>query len=76
MGSAGEAPAERIECAGDAIMASREDGATAIFNVDRAEAYARAFSLQKGVYGNTAGAELRFITCDGYGPAIGQSDDS
>ena len=49
---------------------------TAIFNVDRAEAYARGFSLQKGVYGNTAGAELRFITCDGYGPAIGQSDDS
>lgn len=62
--------------AGDTIKVAREDGTTAVFTVDRGEQYAKdAFPTQQ-VYGNTAGAELRLITCDGYDPATGEFDDN
>ncbi|RJU01764.1 class F sortase [Arthrobacter frigidicola] len=61
---------------GDRISVAREDGSTAEFKVLRGEAYAKdAFPTAK-VYGNTPGAELRLITCDGYDPATGEFDDN
>jgi sortase (surface protein transpeptidase) len=62
--------------AGDTIEVAREDGTTATFAVDRAEAYSKATFPTQTVYGNTAGAELRLITCDGYDPTTGQFDDN
>ena len=62
--------------AGDRIEVAREDGSTAVFTVRGAEQYAKdAFPTQK-VYGNTAGPELRLITCDGYDPRTGHFDDN
>ena len=62
--------------AGDRINVRREDGSTAVFAVHAAEQYAKdAFPTQK-VYGNTAGPELRLITCDGYDPKTGRFDDN
>ncbi|WP_159802751.1 class F sortase [Arthrobacter zhaoguopingii] len=61
---------------GDLVSVAREDGTTAEFQVLRGEAYAKdAFPTAK-VYGNTPGAELRLITCDGYDPATGEFDDN
>lgn len=61
---------------GDLIEINREDGTTAVFEFDRGEQYPKdAFPTQK-VYGNTDGAELRLITCDGYDPATGEFDDN
>ena len=61
---------------GDRINILREDGSTAVFAVQAAEQYAKdAFPTQK-VYGNTAGPELRLITCDGYDPKTGRFDDN
>ncbi|MHA7263626.1 class F sortase [Arthrobacter sp. TMN-37] len=66
----------RALVAGDRVSVVREDGSTAEFEVQRGEAYAKdAFPTAK-VYGNTAGAELRLITCDGYDPATGEFDDN
>jgi sortase (surface protein transpeptidase) len=62
--------------AGDIIEIAREDGTTATFSVDRAEAYSKATFPTQAVYGNTAGAELRLITCDGYDPVTGEFDDN
>lgn len=62
--------------AGDTIEVAREDGTTAIFTVDRAEAYSKDTFPTQTVYGNTEGAELRLITCDGYDPATGEFDDN
>jgi sortase (surface protein transpeptidase) len=62
--------------AGDTIEIAREDGTTATFAVDRAEAYSKATFPTQAVYGNTAGAELRLITCDGYNQATGEFDDN
>lgn len=62
--------------AGDIIEVAREDGATATFVVDRAEAYSKATFPTQAVYGNTEGAELRLITCDGYNQATGEFDDN
>ncbi len=61
---------------GDRISVAREDGSTAEFQVLRGEAYAKAAFPTAKVYGNTAGAELRLITCDGYDPATGEFDDN
>ena len=61
---------------GDRINILREDGSTAVFAVQAAEQYAKdSFPTQK-VYGNTAGPELRLITCDGYDPKTGRFDDN
>ncbi|MHA7263519.1 class F sortase [Arthrobacter sp. TMN-37] len=62
--------------AGDTIEVTREDGTTAVFTFDRGEQYAKdAFPTDK-VYGNTEGAELRLITCDGFNPETGEFDDN
>ncbi|MFF0990627.1 class F sortase [Kocuria nitroreducens] len=61
---------------GDTVEIAREDGSTAVFVVDRGEQYAKDAFPTRAVYGNTAGAELRLITCDGYDPATGLFDDN
>ncbi|WP_159803031.1 class F sortase [Arthrobacter zhaoguopingii] len=62
--------------AGDTIEVTREDGTKAVFTFDRGEQYAKdAFPTEK-VYGNTEGAELRLITCDGFDPETGEFDDN
>ncbi|TDK26743.1 class F sortase [Arthrobacter crusticola] len=61
---------------GDRISVAREDGSTVEFQVLRGEAYAKAAFPTAKVYGNTPGAELRLITCDGYDPATGEFDDN
>ncbi|WP_268235532.1 sortase domain-containing protein [Kocuria dechangensis] len=61
---------------GDTVEVLREDGSTAVFAVERGEQYAKDAFPTSAVYGNTAGAELRLITCDGYDPATGLFDDN
>ncbi len=61
---------------GDEIEVDREDGSTATFAVDYAEAYAKDDFATEKVYGNTDDAQLRLITCDGYDPATGLWDDN
>ncbi|MEF3120566.1 class F sortase [Kocuria flava] len=61
---------------GDRVEVGREDGSTAVFTVDRGAQYGKDGFPTLEVYGNTAGAELRLITCDGYDPATGQFDDN
>ncbi|KUG61806.1 peptidase C60 sortase A and B [Kocuria rosea subsp. polaris] len=61
---------------GDTVEIDREDGSTAVFVVERGEQYAKNAFPTRAVYGNTAGAELRLITCDGYDPATGLFDDN
>ncbi|WJZ66305.1 class F sortase [Kocuria rosea] len=61
---------------GDTVEIARADGRTAVFVVDRGEQYAKDAFPTRAVYGNTAGAELRLITCDGYDPATGLFDDN
>ena len=51
---------------GDTVEITRADGSTAVFVVDRGEQHAKNAFPTRAVYGNTAGAELRLITCDGY----------
>ncbi|MFZ3453699.1 class F sortase [Arthrobacter sp. 7Tela_A1] len=61
---------------GDLIEVGRDDGTTAVFTVDRGEQYGKDNFPTLEVYGNTDGAELRLITCDGYDPATGEFDDN
>jgi sortase (surface protein transpeptidase) len=61
---------------GDLIRIKRVDGTTAVFAFDRGEQYAKAAFPTEKVYGNTAGAELRLITCDGYDPKTGEFGDN
>ncbi|UWX85648.1 class F sortase [Arthrobacter sp. zg-Y1110] len=61
---------------GDRLEIAREDGSTAVFSVDRGEQYGKDEFPTLAVYGNTAGAELRLITCDGFDPATGTFDDN
>ncbi|WP_458781161.1 sortase domain-containing protein [Arthrobacter sp. D3-16] len=58
------------------VAVSRTDGSTAVFTVDRGELYSKNEFPTLEVYGNTAGSELRLITCDGYDPATGLFDDN
>lgn len=61
---------------GDTVEIAREDGSMATFSVYAGEQYPKdAFPTEK-VYGNTEGAELRLITCDGYNPETGEFDDN
>ncbi|WP_104116434.1 class F sortase [Arthrobacter sp. B1805] len=62
--------------AGDTIEVLREDGSTATFTFDRGEQYPKNNFPTQTVYGNTAGSELRLITCDGYDPETGEFDDN
>ncbi|MUK02205.1 sortase [Vibrio cholerae] len=61
---------------GDVVEITREDGTIAKFAVDRGEQYPKDDFPTLTVYGNTEGAELRLITCDGYDPDTGQFDDN
>lgn len=61
---------------GDEISVEREDGSTAVFAVDRGELYEKNEFPTQEVYGNTDGAELRLITCDGYNPDTGEFDEN
>lgn len=61
---------------GDTIDVIREDGSTATFDFERGEQYAKDGFPTQEVYGNTDGAELRLITCDGYDPKTGLFDDN
>ncbi|MFI7582822.1 class F sortase [Kocuria sp. M1N1S27] len=62
--------------AGDRIAVTRRDGSAALFAVDAVERYAKDAFPSLHVYGNTAGPELRLITCDGYDPATGAFDEN
>ncbi|MFF1255018.1 sortase domain-bontaining protein [Pseudarthrobacter sp. NPDC058329] len=61
---------------GAEINVSRTDGSIAVFTVDRGALYSKNEFPTLEVYGNTPGAELRLITCDGYDPATGLFDDN
>lgn len=61
---------------GDEIRVSRTDGTTVVFTVDRGTLYDKNRFPTLEVYGNTAGPELRLITCDGYDPETGLFDDN
>lgn len=61
---------------GAEINVSRTDGSTAVFTVDRGALYSKTNFPTLEVYGNTPGAELRLITCDGYDAATGLFDDN
>lgn len=51
---------------GDTIEVEREDGAVAVFAVDRGVTYGKDEFPTDEVYGDTDSPELRLITCDGY----------
>ena len=61
---------------GTEISVSRTDGSTAVFTVERGALYSKNEFPTLEVYGNTPGAELRIITCDGYDPATGLFEDN
>ncbi|MFD0045562.1 sortase domain-bontaining protein, partial [Pseudarthrobacter scleromae] len=61
---------------GAEINVSRTDGSIAVFTVDRGALYSKNDFPTLEVYGNTAGPELRLVTCDGYDPATGLFDDN
>ncbi len=50
---------------GDEALVHREDGTTAVFTVYIVERYPKADFPTEKVYGDTAGPELRLITCGG-----------
>jgi hypothetical protein len=58
------------------VEVGRQDGSTVEFTVERAEQYGKDSFPTLEVYGNTAGPELRLITCDGFDPATGTFDDN
>ena len=47
-----------------------------MFVVQRGEQYSKDNFDTQAVYGDTAGAELRLITCDGYNLLTGQFEDN
>lgn len=51
---------------GDTIEVEREDGAVAVFAVDRGVTYGKDEFPTDEVYGDTDAPELHLITCDGY----------
>jgi hypothetical protein len=61
---------------GDTIEITRHDGTTAVFAVQRGEQYSKNNFDTQAVYGDTDGAELRLITCDGYNLWTGQFEDN
>ncbi|WAP52086.1 sortase [Arthrobacter sp. ATA002] len=61
---------------GAEINVYRDDGSVAVFTVERGALYSKNEFPTVEVYGNTPGAELRLVTCDGYDPATGLFDDN
>ena len=61
---------------GDDIRVDRQDGSHAMFVVEAVERYAKDAFPTLRVYGNTAGPDLRLITCDGYDPRSGTFNDN
>lgn len=57
---------------GDVVEVDREDGTTAVFEVDRSVSYEREDFPADEVYGNTDDAQLRLITCDAYSAWTGR----
>ena len=63
---------------GDSIEVSRQDGSEASFTVYRTERFGKdreGFPTLE-VYGNTAGPELRLITCDGLNEQTGLLEEN
>ncbi|HEY2203746.1 MAG TPA: class F sortase [Pseudonocardia sp.] len=50
---------------GDQVKVSRADGKTAVFTVTRMQQVAKSAFPTQAVYGDTADAELRLVTCGG-----------
>lgn len=61
---------------GDEVAVQRRDGSRVVFVVRDVQRYAKNAFPSLRVYGNTAGPELRLITCDGYDPATGSFDEN
>ena len=59
---------------GRAIVVTRADGSRAIFTVDAVREYSKAAFPTQAVYGDTARAELRLITCGDWDAAHQQYD--
>jgi hypothetical protein len=63
--------------AGDPVTVTRADGAAVRFTAYRVEKYAKAAFPTADVYGNTAGPELRLVTCGGdFDPSTGHYRDN
>ncbi|MCC3279873.1 sortase [Arthrobacter sp. zg-Y40] len=62
--------------AGDVISVRQTDGSTAVFSFVRGEQYSKSNFPSDLVYGNTAGPELRLITCDGFNSDSGEFEDN
>ncbi|GGH90797.1 class F sortase [Arthrobacter liuii] len=61
---------------GAEVSVARADGSTAVFVIDHGATYSKENFPTVEVYGNTAGSELRLITCDGYDPTTGLFEDN
>ncbi len=61
---------------GDSVEITRDDGSTARFTVYRTEQFSQENFPTLEVYGNTAGPELRLITCDGLNEETGALEDN
>lgn len=61
---------------GAEITVARTDGTTAVFTVERGALFNKDDFPTLEVYGNTPGAELRLITCDGFDPDTGNFDEN
>lgn len=59
--------------AGDRITVTRRDGSLAVFTVTGTVQVSKNWFPTRDVYGDTAGAELRLITCGGALDATGRS---
>jgi sortase (surface protein transpeptidase) len=63
--------------AGDAVTVTRADGTPARFTAYRVERYSKATFPTTDVYGDTAGPELRLVTCGGdFDPSTGHYKDN
>ena len=61
---------------GDEVAVTREDGSVVTFRVDAVKVFPKDDFPTQEVYGNTEGAELRLITCDGYDRTTRTFDDN
>ncbi len=62
---------------GDEVTVARADGSRAVFDTYQVERYPKAGFPTDRVYGDTAGPELRLITCGGeFDPRIGHYRDN
>ncbi|XKH52177.1 sortase [Citricoccus nitrophenolicus] len=62
---------------GDSIAVTRQDGSVANFTVYRTELFRKDEGFPTlEVYGNTAGPEIRLITCDGLNQETGMLEDN